>query len=92
MRKILVANDDGIDSEGLARLAALAKKFGEVWVVAPHPKIEEPIARRAKAPAPVAKTSGTNPIKEENAVIIMARKRICAPFLAASRTGIPCSC
>ncbi len=35
MRKILVANDDGIDSEGIARLAKLAKKFGEVWVVAP---------------------------------------------------------
>ena len=35
MRKILVANDDGITSEGIARLAAVAKKFGEVWVVAP---------------------------------------------------------
>ena len=36
MRKILVANDDGIDSEGLVRLVTLAKKFGEVWVVAPQ--------------------------------------------------------
>jgi len=35
MRKILVSNDDGIDSEGIVRLAELAKKFGEVWVVAP---------------------------------------------------------
>ncbi|MCR4767583.1 MAG: 5'/3'-nucleotidase SurE [Saccharofermentans sp.] len=35
MRKILIANDDGINSEGLAMLAAAAKKFGEVWVVAP---------------------------------------------------------
>ena len=35
MRKILVANDDGITSEGIIRLAALAKEFGEVWVVAP---------------------------------------------------------
>ena len=35
MRKILVSNDDGIESEGLVRLAVLAKKFGEVWVVAP---------------------------------------------------------
>jgi len=35
MRKILVSNDDGIDSEGLARLASVASKFGEVWVVAP---------------------------------------------------------
>ena len=36
MRKILVANDDGITSDGIARLAAVAKKFGEVWVVAPQ--------------------------------------------------------
>ena len=36
MRKILVSNDDGIESEGLVRLASLAKKFGEVWVVAPQ--------------------------------------------------------
>ena len=35
MKKILVANDDGITSEGIARLAKLAKKYGEVWVVAP---------------------------------------------------------
>ena len=36
MKKILVANDDGIGSEGLVRLVTLAKKFGEVWVVAPQ--------------------------------------------------------
>lgn len=36
MRKILVANDDGITSEGIVRLAELARKFGEVWVVAPQ--------------------------------------------------------
>ena len=36
MRKILVANDDGITSDGIVRLASLAKKFGEVWVVAPQ--------------------------------------------------------
>ena len=35
MRKILVVNDDGITSEGLVRLARLAKKYGEVWVIAP---------------------------------------------------------
>ena len=35
MRKILISNDDGITSEGIARLAAVAKKYGEVWVVAP---------------------------------------------------------
>ena len=36
MYKILIANDDGITSEGLVRLARTAKKFGEVWVVAPE--------------------------------------------------------
>ncbi|MCI5855970.1 MAG: 5'/3'-nucleotidase SurE [Agathobacter sp.] len=35
MTKILITNDDGINSDGLARLAAEAVKFGEVWVVAP---------------------------------------------------------
>ena len=35
MSKILITNDDGILSEGLIRLAKNAKKFGEVWVVAP---------------------------------------------------------
>ena len=33
--RILVVNDDGIKAEGIRRLAACAKKFGEVWVVAP---------------------------------------------------------
>ena len=36
MRKILISNDDGIDAEGLARLAVVAKQLGEVWVVAPQ--------------------------------------------------------
>lgn len=35
MRSILITNDDGIAAEGLIRLAAAAKAFGEVWVVAP---------------------------------------------------------
>ena len=35
MRKILITNDDGIEAEGLKRLAEAAKAFGEVWVVAP---------------------------------------------------------
>ncbi|MBQ0028631.1 MAG: 5'/3'-nucleotidase SurE [Lachnospiraceae bacterium] len=34
-RKILLTNDDGIDSDGLIRLAEVAKKFGDVYVVAP---------------------------------------------------------
>lgn len=32
---ILVVNDDGITSPGIERLAQMAKKFGEVYVVAP---------------------------------------------------------
>ena len=35
MRKILITNDDGIEADGLIRLAEAAKEFGEVWVVAP---------------------------------------------------------
>ncbi len=35
MRKILITNDDGIEAEGIIRLAEAAKDFGEVWVVAP---------------------------------------------------------
>lgn len=33
--KILVVNDDGINSKGIVKLAALASRFGEVKVVAP---------------------------------------------------------
>ena len=36
MRKILITNDDGIDADGIIRLARAAKEFGEVWVVAPE--------------------------------------------------------
>ncbi|MCR5785633.1 MAG: 5'/3'-nucleotidase SurE [Eubacterium sp.] len=36
MKNILVVNDDGINSDGLLRLVKAAKKFGEVWVVAPE--------------------------------------------------------
>ena len=35
MREILITNDDGIDSDGIVRLAGVAVEFGEVWVVAP---------------------------------------------------------
>jgi 5'-nucleotidase len=35
MKKILVTNDDGVRSEGLAALAAALKHFGDVVVVAP---------------------------------------------------------
>ena len=34
-RRILITNDDGIDSDGISRLAEAAVEFGEVWVVAP---------------------------------------------------------
>ena len=35
MEKILITNDDGIDSDGLLRLVKASVKCGEVWVVAP---------------------------------------------------------
>ena len=34
-KKILITNDDGINANGIIRLAETAKDFGEVWVVAP---------------------------------------------------------
>ncbi len=34
--RILLTNDDGIEADGLIRLAKAAKEFGEVWVVAPE--------------------------------------------------------
>lgn len=34
--KILISNDDGIQAEGIARLAAAAAQFGDVWVAAPQ--------------------------------------------------------
>jgi 5'-nucleotidase len=33
--KFLLTNDDGINADGLVRLARIAKKYGDVWVVAP---------------------------------------------------------
>ena len=33
---ILITNDDGINAEGIIRLAEMAVKLGEVWVVAPQ--------------------------------------------------------
>src|SRR5256885_15551032 len=34
--RILISNDDGIYSPGLAALAIMAKKFGDVRIVAPN--------------------------------------------------------
>ena len=35
MKTILVTNDDGINADGIVRLAKAARKYGKVWVVAP---------------------------------------------------------
>ena len=35
MKRFLLTNDDGLNAEGLIRLAETVKEFGEVWVVAP---------------------------------------------------------
>lgn len=35
MKTILITNDDGIEADGLLRLAKAAQAFGEVWIVAP---------------------------------------------------------
>ena len=35
MKKILLTNDDGLQADGIVRLAEVAKELGDVWVVAP---------------------------------------------------------
>ena len=35
MMRVLLANDDGIDAEGLLHLAAVVREFADVWIVAP---------------------------------------------------------
>ncbi len=35
MKKILIVNDDGIEADGLLRLAETSRELGEVWIVAP---------------------------------------------------------
>ncbi len=62
--RILIVNDDGIRSPGLAALARMAKRFGEVWVVAPETQcsgmsqkltlFDEMSLRRADFPVEVA--------------------------------------
>lgn len=62
--RILVVNDDGIRSPGLAALAGMAKRFGEVWVAAPETQcsgmsqkltlFDEMTLRRADFPVEVA--------------------------------------
>lgn len=34
-KRILITNDDGIDASGIIRLARVAAKYAEVWVIAP---------------------------------------------------------
>ena len=36
MKRILIVNDDGIQAEGLIKLAKAAARCGLVWVVAPE--------------------------------------------------------
>lgn len=36
MRNILITNDDGIFTDGIIRLVTAAKKYGNVWVIAPE--------------------------------------------------------
>ena len=62
-RTILIANDDGIGAEGIARLAAAALPFGRVYVAAPQSQCSgmsqkltifgEIAVERAVFPAPV---------------------------------------
>ena len=61
--RILLVNDDGIESPGLAALARAAIRFGEVWVIAPETQcsgmsqrltlFDEMPLRKAAFPVPV---------------------------------------
>ena len=65
MRKILIANDDGITCEGVVKMAQLAKRLGEVTVVAPSRQCsgksqsitisDRILARRVSFPVPDVK-------------------------------------
>ena len=70
MHKILITNDDGITTDGIVRLATCAKKFGEVYVVAPEHQcsamshritLREPIdVKEHDFPVPGVKAYATN--------------------------------
>ena len=59
----MISNDDGIQAEGIARLARAAAQFGDVWVAAPQSQCSgmsqkltifgEIAVERAVFPAPV---------------------------------------
>ena len=42
--RLLITNDDGIYSPGIAALALAAQDFGEVRIVAPDGRLSEPLA------------------------------------------------
>ena len=39
---ILIVNDDGIESHGIVRLAAMAANFGDVWVAVSYTHLTLP--------------------------------------------------
>ena len=53
------------------------------------PNTAMPIERRAAAPAPVARTSGSTPRMKANEVMTIGRNRSRAASTAASRIGLP---
>ena len=55
--KILIANDDGIRSSGIVRLAKAASEFGDVWVAAPEHQCSGMSVRLTIAGMPTATIS-----------------------------------
>ncbi len=51
--RIMVVNDDGIESDGIRRLAGMAAELGEVSVVAPQTSVQRhvPLYNRSGKPA-----------------------------------------
>ena len=58
---ILIANDDGIDSPGIVRLAEAAAKFGSVWVAAPSSQCSGMSQKLTSLTQAILRPSGTLP-------------------------------
>lgn len=54
MNRVLITNDDGIDSDGISALASLAKTFfNEVWIIAPKEQVSQ-IGHRVTTDTPIS--------------------------------------
>lgn len=74
--RILITNDDGINASGIIRLAAAAKAFGEVWVVAPTDQ----------------RSAASHSISLHNSIDVYPHEFPVKGVNAFSCSGTPCDC